>query len=129
HTQPARRAGFPTTSSWSWTSRVTTAPAPTMQYGPSVTPHTIVAFAPIDAPRPTWVGTIFQSVEVARGRRSFVKVALGPTNPSSAIVTPSNTETLFWIFPRSPPATPRSTKTFFPRTQLLPTDASVRTCA
>jgi hypothetical protein len=45
------RAGLPTTTACGGTSRVTTAPAPTMAPVPTSTPGRIVAFAPIDAPR------------------------------------------------------------------------------
>src|SRR5665647_3465520 len=55
HTHPTSRAGTPTTIAYAGTSRVTTAPAPTKQYSPSVFPHTIVAFAPIEAPLRTSV--------------------------------------------------------------------------
>ena len=48
HTHPMRRAGTPATSAYGSTSLVTTAPAPTNAYSPSVTPHTMVALAPID---------------------------------------------------------------------------------
>ena len=53
------RAGFPTTIALGGTSRVTTAPAPTIAAVPIVTPGRIVAFAPIDAPSATRVvGTV-----------------------------------------------------------------------
>ena len=52
------RAGTPATSAYGGTSFVTTAPAPTKQYAPSVTPQTIVALAPIVAPRRTSVRLI-----------------------------------------------------------------------
>src|SRR4051794_6740131 len=55
HIQPMRRAGTPAISAYGATSRFTTAPAPMKQYSPSVVPHTMVAFAPIDAPRFTSV--------------------------------------------------------------------------
>lgn len=53
------------------------------------TPHRIVAFAHTDAPRRTRVGTISQSELRDLGYKSFVNTALGPTNTSSASVTPS----------------------------------------
>src|SRR4051812_1365864 len=97
------RAGFPTTSACGGTSATTTAPAPTMHARPSVTPQTIVALAPMLACSSTTVGTTVQSVpEDARGTRSFVKVAFGPTNTSSAMVTPWYTDTPFWILQRAP---------------------------
>src|SRR5208283_5801823 len=54
-THPVRRAGTPMTRAWSGTSRVTTAPAATKAYSPTVTPQTMVAFAPSVAPRRTSV--------------------------------------------------------------------------
>src|SRR5262245_34472631 len=50
HTHPVCRAGTPTTRACAGMSCVTTAPAPTNAYSPIVTPHTIVEFAPKDAP-------------------------------------------------------------------------------
>ncbi len=44
------RAGFPTTTAFAGTDRVTTAPAPTIAPRPMVRPGRIVAFAPIEAP-------------------------------------------------------------------------------
>ena len=55
---------------------------------PSSTPQTIVAFAPMDEPRRTTVSVRVQSVLNARGTRSFVNAADGPTKTSSSIVTP-----------------------------------------
>src|SRR5699024_2370050 len=43
--QPICRAGTPTTSAKAGTSRLTTAPAPTKAYGPTVVPHTMVQLA------------------------------------------------------------------------------------
>ena len=54
--QPTWRAGTPTTSAKSGTSRWTTAPAPTNPYSPIVTPQTSVQLAPSVAPRRTRVG-------------------------------------------------------------------------
>ena len=51
----SRRAGVPATSANAGTGLVTTAPAATKQYSPSSLPHTMVALAPIDAPRRTIV--------------------------------------------------------------------------
>src|SRR5881394_3219804 len=76
HTQPRLRAGAPTTSACAGTSRVTTAPAPTRQYGPRVRPHTTVAFAPRVAPRPTRVGRYSALREMnARGVFTLVNTA------------------------------------------------------
>lgn len=71
--RPSRRdsAGLPTTSWCGRTGRVTTDPAPTMANSPMSLPHTIVTFAPIDAPWPTTVGVTAQSSAKARGTRSF----------------------------------------------------------
>src|SRR5438067_7174925 len=93
------------------------------------TPQTMVAFAPIDAPRPTTVGITSQSVAAARGYRSFVNTAPGPTNTSSSIVTPLYTDTLFWILQPEPIRTPASMNTFLPMTHRAPTDEPSRTCA
>jgi hypothetical protein len=69
---------------------VTTAPAATKAYSWIATPHTIVAFAPIVAPRPTRVATTAarRSI-VARGFFTLVNTADGPTNTSSSSTTPS----------------------------------------
>jgi len=50
----------------------------------------MVAFAPMVAPRPTSVGAkaCLRSTS-ARGVRTFVNTADGPTNTSAASVTPS----------------------------------------
>jgi glycosyltransferase involved in cell wall biosynthesis len=79
---------------------VTTAPAPTRQYSPSSVPQTIVAFAPMVAPRLTIVGSNAgargdgaRRDTNARGVRTFVNTALGPTKTSSSSLTPSNTLT------------------------------------
>src|SRR5690606_276545 len=75
---PTRRAGTPTTSANAGTSAVTTAPAPTKQYSPRECPHTMVALAPIDAPRPTGVGRYSCLRETwLRGFETLVKTQLG----------------------------------------------------
>ena len=96
-TYPRILAGLPNTSAWRGTSFVTTAPAPTIAFSPIVIPHRIVAFAPIDAPSSTTVFTtshsgdlsspayVAQSVRAARGARSFVNVAAGPTKRDFAL--------------------------------------------
>ena|SRR6056297_1110181 len=56
HAQPCWRAGLPYTSACAGTSLVTTAPAPINACCPIVMPQTIVALAPMLAPRPTRVG-------------------------------------------------------------------------
>src|ERR1041384_6876282 len=94
-THPDARAGFPFTRACGGTSLVTTLPAATKARSPTVTPQTTVAFAPIDAPTRTRVAT--SSVGNAlRGRRSFVKVAFGPTKTSSSSTTRSHTWTPFF---------------------------------
>ena len=104
-------------------------PAPTAAHSPIVRPHTIVAFAPIDAPLRTSVETNSRSSPVARGCRSFVKTTEGPTKTSSSSVTPEYTETKFWILQPDPITAPVSTKTDLPRTHRIPTRAPLRTCA
>src|SRR5262245_44363442 len=58
------RAGLPATTPPGGTSFVTTAPAPTSAPSPIVTPHRMTAPLPIDARRPTHVGTTVHSVSV-----------------------------------------------------------------
>ena len=72
------------------TSRVTTAPAPMNEYSPSVEPQTMVAFAPIDAPRRTSVArySFFRDTWL-RGFMTFVNTIDGPQNTSSSSTTPS----------------------------------------
>ena len=62
---------------------MTTAPAPTKAYSPSVMPHTMVALAPIVAPRRTRVRR-YSSLRAtaARGLWILVKTMLGPQNRS-----------------------------------------------
>ena len=98
-----------------------------MAYSPIVTPHRTVTLAPMLAPRSTRVSTRTQSSLVARGNRSLVKVADGPTNTSSAIVTPLYTFTLLAILQRSPITAPSSTNTFRARLVPAPTRAPRRT--
>ncbi len=79
------------------TSFVTTLPAPTIAFSPTVTPARIVALEPIEAPFLTSVGMHTQSASVwspppsavARGYMSLMKVTLWPMKTSSSIVTPS----------------------------------------
>ena len=56
-----------------------------------------------------------------------MNTADGPTNTSSASSTPWYTDTLFWIFTRSPMTTPSSTNTFLPSVQPVPITAPRRT--
>ena len=87
--QPICFAGFPTNKAKSGTLLVTTAPAPIKAYSPISWPHTIVAFAPIEAPLPTWVRAYSLFLFTAeRGLITFVKTQEGPKNTSLPQVTP-----------------------------------------
>ena len=86
-----------------------------------------VAFAPIEAPLPMSVSVTFHSVLNARGTRSLVCVAAGPTKTSLPMCTPTYTLTVFWILQRSPMTAPPSTNTFLPSTHASPMEAPVRT--
>src|SRR5687768_11325326 len=81
HIHPICLPGTPTTRANGGTSLVTTLPAPMKLYSPSVTPHTIVAFAPIVAPRRTRV-RLYSSFRGTwlRGLMTFVKTIDGPQN-------------------------------------------------
>ncbi|CDM04029.1 hypothetical protein BN890_16030 [Bacteroides xylanisolvens SD CC 1b] len=67
-----------------------------MHHSPKVTPHKIVALAPIEAPYLTTVSLTSQSSDdfnvpsgfMERGYLSFVKDADGPTKTPSSNVTP-----------------------------------------
>src|SRR5262249_43113441 len=121
HIQPMIRAGLPTTRAKSGTSRVTTAPAPMNAYSPIVTPQTIVQLAPKVAPRRTKVGRSSSIRRISlRGLNTLVKTIDGPQNTSSSRVTPSYTETLFWILTPSPILTLGPTTTFWPIRQFFP---------
>jgi hypothetical protein len=75
-----------------------------------VTPHKIVAFDPMDAPRQTRVGSTFQSAGpcglpsavVALGERSLINITPCPTKTSSSIVTPSQIKLWDDILHREP---------------------------
>src|SRR5437763_16050548 len=96
HIQPTRRAGTPTISAYAATSFVTTLPAPMNAYSSRVMPQTIVALAPIVAPRRTSVRLYSFFLEMcARGLTTLVKTIDGPQKTSSSSSTPSYTETLF----------------------------------
>src|SRR5512140_3692133 len=90
-------AGFPATIIPGGTSFVTTLPAPTIDFSPTVTPARIVTLEPTDAPFLMNVGMQTQSASVwspppsavDRGYMSLMKVTLWPMNTSSSIVTPS----------------------------------------
>ena len=136
-TQPTGRAGLPTTRAWSSTLRVTTEPAPIIAHCPIVTPVTTTAPAPIAAPRATVEVPTVQSDTplsdpsgfTARGTRSLVKIACGPTKTPSASRTPLKSDAPFWILQWSPTATSTSTKTLAPIVQSRPTREPVRRCA
>ncbi len=69
---------------------MTTAPAPMKAYSPSVTPQTIVAFAPIEPPRLTSVFMYSCLRETwLRGFSTFVNTHDGPQKTSSSSSTPS----------------------------------------
>src|SRR5207253_10777408 len=90
HIHPTRRAGTPSIRPNAGTSAVTTAPAPMKAYSPRVTPHTIVALAPIELPRRTRVlrySCLRETWE--RGFRTLVNTQDGPQNTSSSSTTPS----------------------------------------
>src|SRR6184192_1270956 len=79
HIHPTRRAGTPSIRPKAGTSAVTTAPAPMKAYSPKVTPHTIVALAPIELPRFTRVGRYACLRETwARGFTTLVNTHDGP---------------------------------------------------
>ena len=105
------RAGLPITIARAGTERVTTAPAPTMASSPIETPGRIVAAAPMDAPFETTVLADACLGILLLGNRSFVKVALGPMNTSSAISIPSHSCTPLFTVTRSPTVTSFSIKT------------------
>src|SRR5262249_51057544 len=108
-------AGTPATIVYDGTSRVTTAPAPTMAPSPIVMPARIVALVPIEAPSPTRVSTTFQSASVcnappavvARGYKSFVNMTPWPTKTPSPIVTPSQMNVWLEILQLRPINAPR----------------------
>src|SRR5438105_1652142 len=131
HDHPSARAGFPATSACAGTSRVTTAPAPTNAYSPMVTPQTMVALAPMVAPRRTIVSPNSSRffLNPTRGRSTLVKTALGPTNTSSSRRTPSQMRTAFLMVTRLPITAPVSTKAWSPTLQRLPMRAPFMTWA
>ena len=101
-----RRAGTPATSAKAGTSCVTTAPAATKAYSPTVWPQTTVQLAPSVAPRRTTVRRYScLRVTAERGLSTLVNTMLGPQKTSSSSVTASYTETLFWILTLSPMTT------------------------
>ena len=99
-------------------------------YSPTVCPQTIVALAPIVAPRLTKVGrnSSFRSTS-ARGLLTLVKTQDGPQNTPSSSVTPLYSDTLFWILQPSPTVTSGPTMTFWPNEQSRPIRVRGRICA
>jgi hypothetical protein len=79
------------------TSFVTTLPAPTMAFSPTVRPPHRAALKPMEAPHCTTVGSHPQSASlcnvpsamVARGNLSLMNVTLCPIKTLSSMVTPS----------------------------------------
>lgn len=114
-------AGLPTTTSPGATSRVTTAPAPTIAPAPTVTPPRITLPDPSDAPRPITVRMSCQSASVcslpsaaARGRLSLMNMTPWPTNASSSITTPSQMNVWLCTLQRAPMTAPRWISTKVP---------------
>ena len=104
-------AGLPTTTAFAGTFLVTTAPAPTIARLPMVRPGRMVALAPMDAPWRTTVLRNASGYSRLRGKRSLVKVALGPTKTSSSSSTPSQSWTPHFTVTRSPTTALPSTNT------------------
>src|SRR5450759_1207238 len=94
------------------------------EYSSRVTPNTIVALAPIVAPRRTSVRlySFFRDTWL-RGLTTLVKTIDGPQNTSSSSSTPSYTDTLFCILTLLPILTPFITTTFCPSEQRSPITA------
>ena len=75
----------------------------------------MVAWLPMDAPRPTRVGISCQSASVcscpsavsARGNRSLVNITPWPTNTPSSSVTPSQMNVWLEILQAQPTTAPR----------------------
>src|SRR5437763_13726825 len=100
------------------TSEVTTAPAPMNAYSPSVTPHTIVALAPMDEPRFTRVGRYSCLPGTSlRGFTTFVNTQDRPQNTPSSSVTPAWIDTLSSISTLSPMRLPALTTAYRPTQQ------------
>jgi len=124
------RAGTPATIAWGGTSRVTTAPAATTASAPTRTGATSVAWAPMVAPRSTTVRSHRGARgNAARGWRTLVNAAAGPTKTSASSVTPSHT--LVWLWMRAPRPTraPAATKQNAPTTHPSPSSAPAATTA
>src|SRR4051794_9358165 len=90
-----------------------------------VEPQTIVAFAPMLAPRHTRVVAYCPRRTICeRGLVTLVKTHDGPQKTSSSSSTPSYSETLFCTFTLLPILTPDATSTFWPKMQPSPITAS-----
>src|SRR6185312_8932303 len=112
HIHPTTRAGTPVTSAYAGTECVTTAPAPTNAYSPTSCPQTIVALAPIDAPRLTMVSRYSCLRDTwLRGFSTLVNTIEGPRNTSS------------WTLTFLPNVTLGMTTTFWPRLHSSPITA------
>src|SRR5215469_6907958 len=90
-------------------------------YRPMVVPQTIVAFAPIDAPRRTTVFSYRWCRRICeRGLVTLVNTHDGPQNTSSSRISPVYRETLFWILTLFPTTTSAAIETFCPILQFWP---------
>src|SRR3954471_23848438 len=96
-----------------------------------VTPATTVTLAPSVAPSSSVVPVSHDSLGRFhdRGKRSLVKVALGPRKQRSPTRTASQTWTPFLMVTSSPTFAPASMNTDSPRLQPAPTSAPAITCA
>ena len=124
HAQPMTRAGLPATMACGGTSRVTTAPAPTTAWRPTRTGATSVALAPTVAPSSTVVRSQCGARgNAARGWRTLVNCAPGPTNTSWPSSTPSQTLVWLWMRVPGPMTAPPATKQNAPMTTSSPSRA------
>ena len=127
--QPVRRAGTPETTACGGTSRVTTAPAATKAYAPIVTPQTIVALAPIVAPRPTGVGSKLALPIDGRARVAHVGEHRRRSDEHVVVERRRRRRSRRCSGCGSRRRRPRvaATKTFWPRTQRAPIRAPAMT--
>jgi hypothetical protein len=115
---------LPTTTAYAGTSRVTTAPAPTIAHRPTLTGATSTAPAPTVAPSSTTVRSQSGARgNAARGWRTFVNTAPGPTNTSSPSSTPAHTLVCDWIRVPAPTTAPFAMKQNAPTTTSVPSSA------
>src|SRR5579859_5289997 len=118
------RAGLPATMACGGTSRVTTAPAPTSAKRPTRTGATRVALAPTVAPSSTVVRSQCGARGYpARGWRTLVNCAPGPTNTSAPSTTPAHTLVWLWMRVPAPTTAPAATKQNAPTTTSSPSSA------